>query len=161
MRSAKLVRFADFLNEIITIGKQWKMDYFDTSEYSRDHFLYRARNKKVLWKMKDATHRVPVEKFVGLRPKMYSILFTKDNKPVEKKAAKAFPRTWPSQNFDISIISHTLIEKDHLGDRIPEKDCKSCLWETSADGANESNLKRKPSTLFSDLNQDRFFTPRW
>ena len=101
MRSAKLVRFADFLS-----GKQWKMDYFDTSEYSRDHFLYRARNKKVLWKMKDATHRVPVEKFVGLRPKMYSILFTKDNKPVEKKAAKAFPRTWQSENFDISIISH-------------------------------------------------------
>ena len=59
------------------------LDYFDTSEYPADHFLYNTRNKKVFWKMKDETYGVPTEEFVGLRPKMYSILFTENNKPVE------------------------------------------------------------------------------
>ena len=52
------------------------LDHFDTLEYSRDHFLYSVRNTKVLGKMKDKTHGIPFKKFVGLRPKMYSTLFT-------------------------------------------------------------------------------------
>ena len=42
------------------------LDYFDTSEYTRDHFLYSVRNKKVLGKMTDETHGIPIEEFVGL-----------------------------------------------------------------------------------------------
>ena len=44
---------------------------FDTSEYDRDHPLYSTANKKVLGKMKDETHGIPIQEFVGLRPKMY------------------------------------------------------------------------------------------
>ncbi|KAK3755479.1 hypothetical protein QZH41_017633 [Actinostola sp. cb2023] len=64
------------------------LDLYDTSEYPRGHPLYSTVNKKVLGKMKDETHGLPIEEFVGLRPKMYSLLFTENNKPIEKKTAK-------------------------------------------------------------------------
>ena len=35
--------------------------------------------KKVLGKMKDETHGVPIEEFIGLRPKMHSVLFAEEN----------------------------------------------------------------------------------
>ena len=65
-----------------------ELEYFGMSEYPGEHFLYSERNKTVLEKFKDETHGVPIEEFIGLRPKMYSILFTKDNKPIKKKTAK-------------------------------------------------------------------------
>ncbi|KAK3722284.1 hypothetical protein QZH41_016392 [Actinostola sp. cb2023] len=77
------------------------LDYFDTSEYPTDHFLYCARNKKVLGKMKDETHGIPIQEFIGLRPKMYSILFTENNKQVEKKTAKGI-----SKNVTKQMIRH-------------------------------------------------------
>lgn len=42
------------------------LEYFNTSEYPREHFLHSERNKKVLEKMKDETHGVPIEEFIGL-----------------------------------------------------------------------------------------------
>ena len=57
--------YCDFLQDL---------DYFYMSEYPREHFLCIARNKKVLGIMKDETHGVPIQEFVSLRPKMYSIL---------------------------------------------------------------------------------------
>ena len=42
------------------------LEYFNTSEYPREHFLHSERNKKVLEKMKDETHGVPMEEFIGL-----------------------------------------------------------------------------------------------
>ena len=63
-------------------------ELFDTSEYAQDHPLHSIRNKKVLGKMKDETHGIPIQEFIGLRPKMYSILYTENNKLVEKKTAE-------------------------------------------------------------------------
>ena len=57
---------------------------FDTSNYSETHFLFSETNKKVLGKMKDETGGIPIEEFVGLRPKMYSLMYN----GVEKKRAK-------------------------------------------------------------------------
>ena len=59
-----------------------------TTEYRRDHPLYSTANKKVFGEMKDETHGIPIQEFVGLRPKMYSIKYTEDNRQVEKKTAK-------------------------------------------------------------------------
>ena len=42
--------------------------------------------------MKHETHGVPIEEFVGLRPKMYSIIYTECNKQVEKKTAKGIKK---------------------------------------------------------------------
>jgi hypothetical protein len=54
-------------------------DEYDTSDYPDDHPLHSTRNKKVLGKMKDECAGVPVAEFVGLRPKMYSILKSDSN----------------------------------------------------------------------------------
>ena len=65
---------------------------FDFSEYSTEHFLYNAENKKVIAKFKDETHGIPIEEFVGLRPKMYFLLYTENNKTMEKKVAKGIAK---------------------------------------------------------------------
>ena len=68
------------------------IDLFDISEYKQSHALYSLTNKKVLGKMKDETHGIPIQEFVGLRPKMYSILYTENDKLVEKKTAKGIKK---------------------------------------------------------------------
>ena len=57
---------------------------FDTSNFDKRHFLYSKTNCKVLGKMKDECGGQPIEEFVGLRPKMYSLLYG----GLEKKTAK-------------------------------------------------------------------------
>ncbi len=47
---------------------------YDTSDYSKDHSLHCTMNKKVLGKMEDECAGRPIAEYVGLRPKMYSIL---------------------------------------------------------------------------------------
>ena len=51
-------------------------DEFDCSDYPVDHPLHSTTNKKVLGKFKDEMKGAIVEEFVGLRAKMYSILWT-------------------------------------------------------------------------------------
>jgi hypothetical protein len=68
-------------------------ELFDTSENAQEHPLHSIRNKKVLGKMKDETHGIPIQEFIGLRPKMYSILYTENNKLVEKKTAKGVKKS--------------------------------------------------------------------
>jgi hypothetical protein len=44
-----------------------KDQYFDTSDYPKDHFLYSSLNAKVLGMMKDECCGKPALEFVGLR----------------------------------------------------------------------------------------------
>jgi len=57
---------------------------YDTSDYPKDHPLHLNTNKKVLGKMKDECAGTPIAEYVGLRPKMYSIL--KADEKIIKKA---------------------------------------------------------------------------
>ena len=57
----------------MTICKKNIEDY-DTSDYPKDHPLYSVKNKKVLGKMKDEVAGRVIAEFIGLSPKMYSIL---------------------------------------------------------------------------------------
>ena len=68
-------------------------DLYDTSDYPKDHPLHSMANKKVLGVMKDETCGRPIAEYIGLRPKMYSILeANKDNikkaKGVKKNIVK-------------------------------------------------------------------------
>ncbi|MEN0016512.1 MAG: DNA polymerase, partial [Bacteroidota bacterium] len=56
------------------------LDEYDTSGYPEGHFLYSKKNKKVIGKMKDEMAGTPIEEYVGLRPKMYSLLHGKETK---------------------------------------------------------------------------------
>ena len=49
-------------------------ELYDTSDYPPEHPLHSIANKKVLGKMKDECAGRPISEYVGLRPKMYSIL---------------------------------------------------------------------------------------
>ncbi|KAK3720534.1 hypothetical protein QZH41_001987 [Actinostola sp. cb2023] len=51
-------------------------DLYDTSEYPRNHVLHSTVNKKVLGKMKDETHGLPIEEFVVYALKYSEILTT-------------------------------------------------------------------------------------
>ena len=48
-------------------------DYFDLSEYPADHKCFDTTNKKVIGKFKCETNGVPIEEFIGIRAKMYSV----------------------------------------------------------------------------------------
>ncbi len=87
------------------------IDLFDTSEYAQDHPLYSLTNTKVLGKMKDETHGIPIQEFVGLRPKMYSILYTENDKPVEKKTAKGIKKFVTKRKFRQASYKECLLEK--------------------------------------------------
>ena len=63
---------------------------YDTSDYPREHPLHSVENKKVLGKMTDECAGRPIAEYVGLRPKMYSILETNGD---NIKKAKAFEST--------------------------------------------------------------------
>ena len=47
---------------------------FDFSGYSEDSVYYDDTNKKVLGKMKDEFNGNKIDKFVGLKSKMYSLI---------------------------------------------------------------------------------------
>ena len=49
-------------------------DLYDTSDFPKGHPLHSTENKKVLGKMKDECAGRSIAEYVGLRPKMYSIL---------------------------------------------------------------------------------------
>ena len=51
---------------------------FYTSEYNPEHPLYSTENKKVLGKMKDETHGIAIQEFVGLKSKMYSMIYEEE-----------------------------------------------------------------------------------
>ena len=74
--------------------------HYDFSEYLLDHLLYSAMNRKAIGFFKDELNSVPMQQFVGLRPKCYAFLCTgkvgnnvlQHTNPVEKKTAKCVKR---------------------------------------------------------------------
>ena len=66
------------------------IDYFDTSDFTKDHFLFSDKNKKVVGKFKSETNNKIIKEFVGLRSKMYSLKIYNDKK--EKKIAKGIKK---------------------------------------------------------------------
>ena len=71
----------DFFESLLAI-----QDHFDFSNLPKDHFMYSCVNKKVPGKMKLETGAEVIHEFIGLKPKMYSLLFGSDVK--EMKRAK-------------------------------------------------------------------------
>ena len=61
-------------------------DMFDFSNYSVKSKYYDGSNKLVIGKMKDEIGGVAIEQFVGLKPKMYSLLL--DNYSTEHKTQR-------------------------------------------------------------------------
>ena len=75
------------------------LDDYDTSDYPKSHPAFSVSNKKVLGKMKDEYNGRPIVEFVGLRPKMYSILEADGR---EKKKAKEISKRTTSNMLHVS-----------------------------------------------------------
>ena len=73
------------------------MDLYDTSDYPKEHPLHSNADKKVLGKMKDECAGTPIAEYVGLRPKMYSILKA-DEKNIKKSKGRKKERCQETNN---------------------------------------------------------------
>ena len=63
-----LIETEDFYEDILQDVREW----FDTSNYSNDHFIYSDANKMVIGMFKDEVGGKIISEFVGLRAKNYS-----------------------------------------------------------------------------------------
>ena len=66
-------------------------NFYDTSDYPKEHPLHSTVNKKVLGKMKDECAGTPILEYVGLRSKMYSVMKADESKKGIDKIKKDFP----------------------------------------------------------------------
>ena len=105
-------------------------DLYDTSDYPKDHPQYSEENKKVVGKMKDECAGRLITEYVGLRPKMYSILEVdggniKKAKGVKKSVVKKnithgqykealFGRKTYRHGMDVLRSEHHIIFGQHL-----------------------------------------------
>ena len=62
--------------------------HYDFSDYSKDQPLYSEQNKKVIGKFQDECSGTPIAEYVGLRPKMYSILRADEQLIKQQKVSK-------------------------------------------------------------------------
>ena len=63
-------------------------DEYDFSDYPTDHPLYDETNKKVIGKLKDECAGAPIAEYIGLRPKLYSVLRTDEQLIKKQKEQK-------------------------------------------------------------------------
>jgi len=76
--------------------------HYDLSNFPKDHPMYSTINKKVPGKMKIETGSEIVYEFVGLKPKMYSVLYGKDAKEMKK-----------AKGVSTSVVKRILRHKDY------------------------------------------------
>ena len=125
-------------------------DLYDTSDYPKDHPQYSEENKKVVGKMKDECAGRLIAEYVGLRPKMYSILEAdggniKKAKGVKKSVVKKnithrqykealFDRKTYRHGMDVLRSEHHIIFGQHLN-KISLSPFDSKRW-IAEDGVN-------------------------
>ncbi|BFZ23189.1 hypothetical protein BsWGS_26228 [Bradybaena similaris] len=82
-------------------------EWYDFSDYSKDHPNYSTENKKVPGKFKDECNGRLIAEFVGLRPKMYSIL---EANGVNTKKAKGVQRAVVKMDLIHELYTKSLFE---------------------------------------------------
>jgi len=84
---------------------------YDLSEYPRDSPYHNVENKKVVGKFKDECNGIPIAEFVGLRPKMYSILKTGGS---EIRKAKGVQRAVVKKDLHHELYKECLFEQKQM-----------------------------------------------
>ena len=85
---------------------------YDFREYPLNHPRYSVSNCKALGFFKDELNSVPMEEFVGLRPKCYAFMCTGQ---VEKKTAKGVKRKVKDDHLSFghyTFITHSYGHRD-------------------------------------------------
>ena len=92
-------------------------DYFDFSNYPKDHFLYSTTNMKVAGKFKDELGGSIMDKFVGLRPKSYAFTeLSPSGTAKEKITAKGVKKSVKDKALTVDIYEKCLF--DHQPKRV-------------------------------------------
>ena len=86
-------------------------NFYDTSDYPKEHPLHSKVNKKVLGKMKDECAGTPISEYVGLRSKMYSILKA-DEKNIRK--AKGVKKNVVKKQIKHEQYKQVLFSKEQM-----------------------------------------------
>ena len=88
---------------------KWK-DLFDFSNHSKDSKFFNDANRNVIGKMKDEYGGVIIDKFVGLKSKMYSIKKIDGNEPSTAKAVNIATEfnEFKDALFNKKIIRHKM-----------------------------------------------------
>ena len=76
-------------NDIYKDMSETKEDY-DFSDYPKNHQLHDESNKKVIGKMKDECAGTPIAEYIGLRPKLYTILRADEQLIKKAKGVKKY-----------------------------------------------------------------------
>ena len=63
---------------------------YDFSDYPKDHPLHNEENKKAIGKFKDECAGTPIAEYIGLRPKLYSVLRTDEQLIKKAKGVKKY-----------------------------------------------------------------------
>ena len=76
-------------NDVYKDMTETKNEY-DFSDYPQDHPLHNEENKKVIGKFKDECAGTPIAEYIGLRPKLYSVLRTDEQIIKKAKGVKKY-----------------------------------------------------------------------
>ena len=87
---------------------------FDFSDYPITHKCFSAENKKKIGKMKDELKSVSLREFIGLKPKMYSLLYSDKNKIIECKKAKGVKKSTLKTKISHADYKNTLLNNSVL-----------------------------------------------
>ena len=82
-------------------------EQYDTSDFPKDHICHSLKNKKIPGYMKDKMADVPIAEFVGLRPKMYSVLLADGSM---KNTAKGIQTHFAKHNMKHELYKRCFAE---------------------------------------------------
>ena len=85
--------------------------YYDFSEYPKDHFLCSTENQAVVGKFKDEFAGKIITEFVGLRSKLYSLTVQDDK---EKKVCKGCKKCVINKDLKFQDYKNTLYEQKQV-----------------------------------------------
>lgn len=89
-------------------------EWFDFSDYSKDHPLYDESNKKVIGKFKDELNGKIMEEEVFLKPKQYAFSVDDEEKKKSKGVKKNVTKTLKLDDFKRCLFEGKVIRKEQF-----------------------------------------------
>ena len=128
------IRTEDFHKDISEDLNEW----FDTSNYEKDHPLRSDKNKKQIGFMKDECRGNHILEFVGLRPKSYSyeVDRLKDDDGV--------------MCFDVQMKKCKGVKKYVVKDHITHEDYKECLFSAESQFRTMNTIRSRQHDVGSE-----------
>jgi len=84
------------------------LEWYDTSNFDKDHPLFSNANKRVLGKFKSETGDSLPSEFCGLRSKMYSLFTPSENASKSFRKAKGIPKSYVKKHVRHEQYLHVL-----------------------------------------------------